>query len=114
MGEVKHKVIELNPTDICLEVYIGKDKDVIKSVIKNNGKDKSFWKEHIDKDPCTINMGNHIIIVLQDFNPQDIVHESVHASWELAKIVGYKFSYKNQEQQAYQVDFIVGEILDMK
>ena len=114
MGKVKHKIIDLNPTDIKLEVYIGNIKDVINEVKKNNGQKKSFWKNMIGDDPCTINLGNHIIITMSEYDPQDIVHEAVHASWELAKIVGYKFGYKNQELQAYQIDYIVGQIITMK
>ena len=114
MSKVKHEVIELSPTDICLEVYIGNRKDVIKLIKKNNGEKKSYWKSLIGEDSCTINLGNHIIIFLREYDPQEIVHEAVHASWELSKLVGYNFSYKNQEIQAYQVDYIIGKVLSMK
>ena len=114
--KLKHKIIDLLPTDIQLEVFIGDKKEIVKKMKGECGKKKSYWKEVVGDAPC-VDMspkGNHIYMFLTDFDAQTIVHESVHVSWYLDDIVGLNLNYDSQETQAYMVDYVFGEIMKMK
>ena len=111
---LRYKEITLTPTDICLEVFIGKKKDIVKKLKKDNGEKKSYWKEMIGDSSCVVGLENHIFMFLLEDDIKTIVHESVHATWFLDEIVGFNFNIESQEMQAYYVDYIVGEILKMK
>ena len=111
---LKHKIIELTPTDICLEVLIGKKKQMVKFLKKEYGQKKSHWKEMIGDSSCAVLDANHIYIFLLNDDISTIAHEAVHASWFLDEIVEFNYNQDNQEIQAYYVDYIVGEIISMK
>ena len=114
MTKLKHKVIKLKPTDILLEVFIGKRKDIIKSLLKDYGEDKKYWKEMIDNGDCTVSWDNHIFIFMTEFDVNTIVHEATHATWYLDEIVGFNINQDNDEIQAYYMGYIVEKIFKMK
>lgn len=116
---LRHKVIELTPTDICLEVFMGDRKDMINLLRKDHEKNKkkrrkSYWKKVIGDSPCVVGMGNHIYMFLFNDDLQTIVHETVHATWFLDDIVEFNYDFQNQEMQAYYVDYIFSEIMSMR
>ena len=111
---MKHKVVKLIPTDISLEIFIGKKKDIVKKLKKYKGKKKSYWKDMVGNSSCAVGMPDHIYMFLLDTDIQTIVHEAVHATWHLDDIVDFGFDSHNQEIQAYYVDYIVGKVMKMK
>lgn len=113
---MKHKVFTLYPTDICLEVFIGKRKQMVKSLCEDKSRTKSEWKEMVGDTSCVVSDDNHIYMFLQKGmdDLSTIAHESVHVSWFLADIVGFEFDVDHQEMQAYYVDYVFGKVLELK
>jgi len=66
----------------------------------------SIWSEKLEQRVFAIHA--------PDFSPQDIAHEAVHVTWELARNTNFKYDKDNQEQQAYYVDWILSSALEMK
>lgn len=44
---------------------------------------------------------------------QCISHEALHATFDIANIIGLKYNYKSEEAFTYLLDYIVGEITDI-
>ena len=53
---------------------------------------------------------HEIYMVFARKEPGIISHEVVHASWEIARMKGFKYKAKNDENQAYLVEYMVDVI----
>ena len=118
-NKLYYKKIKLSPTNYSLQVFVCKD--VSHTIATLNRKiEKYDWDKWFLFDTngffvkyITKNNRIRLIMCLYDFSHKEIAHEAVHVTWELARLVEFKYK-KDEELQAYYVGYIVDEIMKMK
>lgn len=107
------------PTKWFVDVWITDNyEELCNKLSKKYGSSTDFWQKELSLRPSVITYEdiektNYIICLLEDFDLNVIVHETVHISWHLQDKVN--FDYVNDtELQAYYIEYIVEEILKMK
>ena len=77
------------------------------------------YEEYTGDDPdsqsagfVVLRNGYEVAIAIYDYNRLTIVHESVHAAYEVCKILGHKPSYDDQEIVAHLSGIIGSEVFD--
>lgn len=118
MADLYFKRIPLHPTLFELDVWVCAEKEPIglaagKMYGQNVGR---FIEEMEHEMACWMKDKEgtkRILMFLQAVRPEFVAHEAVHVTWRLADFVGFKYSAKNDETQAYFVEYIVRQIMSI-
>lgn len=118
MDNLYFKRIPLHPTLFELDVWVCEEKEPIASgAAEMYGETREHYEEKMQHEMCCWLVDKEgtkrIVIFLQKIVPEFAAHEALHATWQLAKFVGFKYSHKNQETQAYFLEYIVRNILSI-
>ena len=98
MADLYFKRIPLHPTLFELDVWVCAEKEPI-----GLAADKMYGQD----------VGRFIEEMEHAVRPEFVAHEAVHVTWRLADFVGFKYSAKNDETQAYFVEYIVRQIMSI-
>lgn len=122
---MKFKKVKLLPTPFELHVLIcGKDQneEMFNQMHLLYGADVSYYRDEFDVNTAFVSTINsteeslskgHRIIVMRLLSLDDlseIVHETVHAVFHIAKICHLPYSHKCQEWGAYMTDYLFEQI----
>lgn len=116
----KFKQIKLIPSEFILDVWIGRNYDVLNKYNKFynlTGEDMigktENWVDTIYFLPKNgkRNTTRICLKITSLQNKKVLVHEIIHILWHLSTVVGYKMVNDSQEWQAVLADWIYTEIL---
>lgn len=112
MNELIYGSIKLHPTEQILDVIICDDIRLVKL------KYMQLYRGAINIKPniqgLVKQVDGNILMILVDYSEKTLIHEAVHVTWELSKIIQTPWEYETQELQAYYVDYIVREVKNIK
>jgi hypothetical protein len=116
MATLHFKRIPLHPTLFELDVWVCEEKEPIcEAASKLYGETPEHYDAEVQHEMCCWLEDKEgvkrIVIFLNKIQPEFVAHEALHATWQLAKFVGFRYSHKNQETQAYYIEYIVRNIL---
>lgn len=124
---IKINDIQIAPTNICLDVYMGDEIEQIGEYIDKRY-DYEFDDNHYNSFFAVMRERNgfchqvvdedeRIKLIIWILEPDDIItlsHEVIHATWYIQHMTDFKFSWDSQEIQTYLHDYMLYQILKAK
>jgi len=114
-----YKRIELPPTLFSLDIFVSDDIEFITTKCSElYGKSKEFYKEELSFDIVweqkDIEDKTRILLILQNYDIDIIVHEIVHVIFRLSDLTHIEVNTDSQEWVALMSEYIYKEIIKTK
>ncbi len=121
---IEIKDLQIAPTHLMLDVYIGEDVDDISEVLEKQydyDAEDSHYRNFLEVMKERAGFCHQVHkedgmprLLLWVRNKDDLItlsHEIIHATWYVQYYSDFKFAYDSQEIQAYLHDYMMSQIL---